>query len=240
MQKKFQTYRKALGFLLLGAVGLISGCAGSNGQLASTQSSPTTIHYEFTGIPPLYFGYGSSVPLTKELSLTAAHVAKLNFANVVAYHPTCDLAIIESDNSQAVLPTLGFVRQGESVFTYGMDGFGEMLTGKGTYHLDLTFANRQYLEDCPGSVMDAPIRGGMSGGATYNAQGELVGVITAMASKWDTRLANGKELPYDRLSLFVSMNYVQDWLNSEVQNYYFDTAYALNWSLDSTQLVNAE
>ncbi|WPC74258.1 S1 family peptidase [Vibrio porteresiae] len=213
---------------------ITTGCAMSNGPLItleSTDSNQPAIDYEMIGIPLLYQGFGSSVPITKELSLTAAHVAKFNWDLVVAYHPDCDIAIIKSDNSKVEnFPDLGLVYVNETVITYGKDGFGNMLKGKGVYHTDLHFSNNSYFKKCNASITDAPIREGMSGGGAFNEKGELIGIIAAIASKRNTRLANGEKLPYDRLSLFVSLNFVKDWLNSEVDNFYQSKDSVLTWS----------
>ncbi|MFC3024564.1 serine protease [Vibrio zhugei] len=219
---------------------LTVGCASSNGPLTKVESHEATpaIDYEMVGIPLLYQGFGSSVPLTRDLSLTAAHVAKLNWDNVIAYHPQCDIAIVKSNNSGALLPDLGLVYTNENITTYGKDGTGNLLKGEGKYRLDLNFANHSYFKHCQASVTDAPIREGMSGGGAFNSRGELVGIISAMASS-NTRLANGEKLPYDRLSLFVSLNQVRGWLNQTVSNYYGTNELVLNWGTPSNeQLAN--
>ena len=77
---------------------ILGGCTGSNGQLTVVEQHPD-LDYELTGIPLLFFGFGTSTPITPELSLTVAHVAKLNYDKVIAYHPQCDLAIVESRNT---------------------------------------------------------------------------------------------------------------------------------------------
>ena len=225
--------------LIIGALSLLAtGCASSNGPLATLESNNANvpvIDYEMVGIPLLYQGFGSSVPITKDLSLTAAHVAKVNWDSVVAYHPECDIAIIKSDNSKVTsFPDMGLVYVNETVITYGKDGFGNLLSGKGVYHIDLNFTNNSYFKKCNASITDAPIREGMSGGGAFNERGELIGIISSMASTYNTRLANGEKLPYDRLSLFVSLNFVKDWLNSEVDNFYRSKDGVLTWNPAAT------
>ncbi|WP_261821303.1 S1 family peptidase [Vibrio palustris] len=179
-----------------------------------------TIDYEFVGIPFLYHGFGSSVPITRDLSLTAAHVARVNWDDVIAYHPRCDIAIIRADNRLArKLPDLGLIHTNEDMTTYGRDGTGNLLKGEGKYRLDINFSNHSFFDHCQASVTDAPIREGMSGGGAFNSHGELVGIISAMASS-NTRLANGEKLPFERLSLFVSLNQVRDWLDLEIAKHY--------------------
>ena len=130
----------------------------------------------------------------------------------------------------------------EEVITYGKDGFGNILKGQGVYHIDLNFTNNSYFKKCNASITDAPIREGMSGGGAFNERGELIGIISSMASIRNTRLANGEKLPYDRLSLFVSLNFVKDWLNSEVDNFYQSKNRVLSWSpsnISSSQLAKS-
>lgn len=218
---------------------ILVGCAGSNGRTMKAQNPPA-INYEFTGIPLLYFGYGSSVPLTPNLSLTAAHVAKMNYAKVVAYHPTCDVALIESDNQHVVLPELGLVYQGEKIEAFGVSGSGDVVMGKGTYHLDLNFVNSRYFSQCPASITDAPIRSGMSGGGAFNAQGELVGILAAIANKADTRLVNGEELDIERLSIFVSINFIQPWLKTQVNTYHHGEYQWPNVETNETRLARQQ
>lgn len=208
---------------LLLCVGVLSGCVSSNGTTQEAKHYPE-LDYEFIGIPLLAFGSGTSVPLTPELSITAAHVARFGYDKVVAYHPHCDIAIIETDNNSDDISLTGKVFSGESVTTFGMDLFGGMLTSQGLYHLDLNFVNEDDYSTCPASVMDAPIEAGMSGGGVYNRDSELVGIITAFASKEGTKLLNGDPLEIDRLSIFVSTLYLEPWVEETLNDYYHDDA----------------
>jgi S1-C subfamily serine protease len=117
--------------------------------------------------------------------------------------------------------------------TYGVNAFGDVVSGSGFYRKDLTFPHSRYFSRCNASVTDASVHSGMSGGGAFNLQGELVGIIAAIASKHNTRLANGKPLPYQRLSLFVSLNYVKTWLAQELSQYY-------NTRVDVTKLLTNE
>lgn len=208
----------------------LTGCILSNGPLQVVASSEApAIDFDITGVPPFYIGYGSSVPITENLSLTAAHVAKLNYARVIAYHPICDIALIGADNRGKKFPSMGLVYKNQAVTTYGINFNGDILMGRGYYRRDIKFVNYSYFNRCPASVMDAPIQNGMSGGGTFNSFDDLVGIIVASADKSDTRLVNGEMLPYDRISLFVSTNYVRDWLNDTVEQYYGDAPLRLVW-----------
>ncbi len=218
-----------LGLTVLSA-SILTGCANGPLEHVASTNSPSSINYETVGIPLLLGGFGSSVPLTKDLSLTAAHVAKYNWKSVVSYNPKCDIAIIKSNNSEDKLPTLGTVYTNEPVYSYGEGIFGYTLKGTGKYRLDLNFKNTKY-SDCEVSISDTPIQHGMSGGGFYNSKGELVGIISSIAS--DVKLADGSELPYKRLSVFISVNGVKGWINKTVQDYAenHNVKENINWNL---------
>ena len=71
-----------------------------NGTLNyATKTNAPDLGYLPIGIPFLLGGHGTSIPLTKDLSLTAKHVAMLSYNRVVKYHQSCDVALIKEDNS---------------------------------------------------------------------------------------------------------------------------------------------
>lgn len=205
-----------------------SGCVGSNGHLEPVKEHPT-LDYEMTGIPLVFFGFGTSTPLTPQLSLTAAHVAKLSYDKVVAYHPYCDIAIVESNNDALEYPELGLIYRSQAVQTFGMSPTGDVLSGSGVYHRDLMLQDTSYFKKCPASITDAPVQDGMSGGGVYSSRGALVGIISARADPGNIRLINGEEHGIERISIFVPLNYVRDWLEEEVGSYYSNELYSLRW-----------
>ncbi|MGF1721670.1 serine protease [Vibrio kyushuensis] len=206
-------------FIIILASIALSGCVHSNGVTQSAMKHPD-INYEFLGVPILFQGYGTSVPITNELSLTAAHVALLSYNKVIAYHPHCDIALIQSDNTLDNLSPLGSVYPGELVKAFGMNATGDVITSSGIYHLDLNFVNDKNYAECPSSITDAAIQGGMSGGGAYNEKDELVGILTGIADKRDTRLLNGEPLDIERLSIFIPTHYLQPWIEENMANYY--------------------
>lgn len=221
------------GFLVRPSLTLIillvtSGCVGSNGHLESVKEHPA-LDYEMTGIPLVVFGFGTSTPLTPQLSLTVAHVAKINYDKVVAYHPYCDIAIVESNNDALEYPELGVIYPRQAVQTFGMSPTGDVLSGSGVYHRDLMLVDTSYFQKCPASITDAPVQDGMSGGGVYSSRGTLVGIISARADPDNIRLMNGEEHGIERISIFVALNYVRDWLEEEVSNYYNNELYSLKW-----------
>ncbi|GIB16265.1 TPA: serine protease [Vibrio cholerae] len=196
----------------------LAACA-SNGETKIASYDYPSIDFEITGIPPIYFGYGSSVPISEHLSLTAAHVAKLNYTRVIAYHPTCDIALVESDNRGKKMSKLGLVYPDQSLKTLGVDAVGRTIYGDGKYFTDLYFTNYEYFTKCPASITDAPIQSGMSGGGAYNSDGELVGIIAAMIDPHTVKIDGRPFKIADRLSAFVSINFIANWLYDSIEEY---------------------
>lgn len=208
---------KISAILLITCLFELQGCLASNGRTYLSKEPPE-IDYEFTGIPLVYMGFGSSVPLTAHLSLTAAHVAELAHVKVVSYHPSCDVAIIESDNHGKVIAKRGLVYQGQKVALYGKRFDSETIQSNGVYHFDLIFVNDKRFRKCQASITDAAVQSGMSGGGAYNEEGELVGIISGLASESTQRL-DGEPIDLDRLSVFISINYIRPWLDSVMQDW---------------------
>ncbi len=223
-------------FVAIATLLLLVGCVGSNGKVTVTNEHPA-LDYEFTGIPLLFFGFGTSTPITPELSLTVAHVAKLNYDKVVAYHPYCDIAIVKSNNSALDYPNLGLVFPNQPVRTFGMSPTGDVLTGSGRYRRDLLLVEVPYFKKCPASVTDAPVQDGMSGGGVYNDNGSLVGIIAARANPRDIRLLSGEPHGLERISIFVPLNYVRDWLEGAVDDFYGNQQYSLRWEKDDKSML---
>jgi hypothetical protein len=197
----------------------LTGCFLVNGKLETVpEKNKPAITYLPIGIPFLLGGHGSSVPLTENLSLTAKHIATYTYNSVVAYHPDCDIAIIEQKNNKDELVALGDVYPEQGVSTYGRGLTGNLLEGKGKYYLDVNFIDSDLFKNCPASVMDAPIQSGMSGGGVFNDSGELVGIISGMSGA-DFKLLDGKELNLERVSVFVSTHFVKKWIAEQVAQY---------------------
>jgi hypothetical protein len=202
--------------LVLTFTAMLAGC--SNGHLEKYTSNEVHTDSQVIGIPVLFGGHGSSVPFTEDLSLTAAHVAEVDYSKVVAYHPSCDLAIVEKDNKGKKLAKIGKVYQGGKVYTIGkgLPFPTHELIGSGTYIRDLKFANNQYYKDCPASLVSAAVQVGMSGGGAYNEQMELVGILSSMATRI-TVLETGEEIPDS--SIIVPILYAEEWIKKVVKEY---------------------
>ncbi|WP_129120592.1 S1 family peptidase [Veronia nyctiphanis] len=205
-------------YLLLSAS--LQGCFLTNGptQFADEKTAPD-LNYLPIGIPFVLGGFGSSVPLTEELSLTAKHVAQYDFSEVVAYHPNCDVAIIKADNSDKKLPLLGKVFPNDNLNVYGFGMTGKVITGKGKYFLDVNFLDSAIFKKCPASITDAPIQSGMSGGGVYNEKGHLVGIISGMSGS-GFKVLGQQDLGNKRTSVFISSLFIKGWLQYTVDKYH--------------------
>lgn len=139
----------------------LMGC--SNGALRNYNGDSVTIDTQLIGTPWLLGGYGSSIPLTEDLSLTAKHVASYDYSNTIAYHPTCDVAIIERENQGKNIPSFGLIEENQAVKTFGRSIINPCKTiyGKGVLHLTESQWND---DECLVGLIDAPIQIGMSGG----------------------------------------------------------------------------
>lgn len=202
------------------ALASLQGCFLVNGPLEyADETNAPSVSYLPIGVPFLLGGHGSSVPISEKLSLTAKHIAKLDYSEVVAYHPHCDVAIIKENNQGRTIAPLGTVAQTEPVTTVGMGLTGKVLVGKGMYYLDVNFVDSAMFANCPASITDAPVQSGMSGGGTYNYKGELVGIVSGMSGS-GFRLLDGTELGNERTSIFVSTLYIKPWLIEVLEQYY--------------------
>ncbi|OOF21168.1 S1 family peptidase [Salinivibrio sp. IB872] len=196
----------------------MAGCTVSNGDHRVVTTHPPIDMVKPSSL--LERGkFGTSVPITPTLSLTAAHVADFSRDKVIAVHPRCDVALIEADNRDLALPPLGLVYQGDAIEVYGKSSAGNVLNASGHYYMDLMISGFKEVENCPSSITDAPVRGGMSGGGAFNSNGELVGILVGFAHPEKTTLDNGERLDLARMTIFVSINYIHAWLETKAARY---------------------
>lgn len=198
----------------------LAGCVLSNGPLSIVnQAHSPSVNYLPIGIPFIFGGHGTSIPITQNLSLTAKHVATQTHYTIVAAHPDCDIAIIQENNSHAKFPALGLIYPKASLSTYGKDMIGNLISGEGKYFQDVHFLDSALFQKCPASITDAPVQSGMSGGGVFNQQGELVGIISGL-SNHQFKLVNGFDLGNQRTSIFVPIFYVKEWLIRKIDSFY--------------------
>lgn len=196
----------------------LSGCTTANGTHQITDSHPALALKKSQSFAQKG-KFGTSVPIPPTLSLTAAHVGEFIESKVIARHPVCDVALIAADNRHHPLPDLGLVYQGDPVQVFGHASNGDVLTAEGLYYMDLMIRGFPEVEDCPSSITDAPVRGGMNGGGAFNAEQELVGILVGYAYPERTRLDSGQTLNLDRMTIFVAINYLRPWLEVNAARY---------------------
>ncbi len=208
-------------WFILALILIVQGCTLSNGKLEQADNNVPYVDYLPLGIPYVAAGHGTAVPLTEEVSLTAKHVAELDFSKVIAYHPSCDLALIRQDNRNKPLPTLGIIFSNQIVTTVGKDRDGKTLIGQGRYYRDIYLSEHELFEQCPASIVDAPVQSGMSGGGVYNPDAELVGIISAKV--YEVTLEDGSIVQTDRVSIFVPLLFARDWLIEQLDHFYLNS-----------------
>lgn len=192
----------------------LTGCVFSSNGSVTSPKHDLEVGYSFTGIPLLLGSSGSSVPISTKVSITAAHVAKYSFDDVIAVHPFCDIALIKSDNSQKDIPEFGYVYPNSVLINGGRNLFGVLVESQGIYITDLQFDN--LYSKCHTSISTAPLQSGMSGGGAYNDKLELVGINFAIMDKinvFDERYSAVETL--DRNSAFVPLAFISDWVKEK-------------------------
>lgn len=149
---------------------LVSGLTGrSVGHYVYSKDAEKRIDMTVTGIPTvLGIGtLGTTIPLTQEYSLTAAHAAKFSLYRVKAWHPECDLAVVWHKNSEINLPpNFRNSHIGDQVNLYGYSFISAMpVSSSGQNLINTTLANTWSKPDCIVVAANAGVVKGMSGGA---------------------------------------------------------------------------
>ncbi|MCE0489734.1 serine protease [Pantoea sp. Mb-10] len=201
------------------AVLSLSGC--SVGHYEYSREAAQRVDMTVTGIPTvLGIGtLGTTIPLTPEYSLTAAHVAKFSLYRVKAWHPECDIAVVYHKNSVPRLPpTFRNSHIGDRVNLYGYSFISAMPVASSGKNLTNTqLANSWNKPDCVVVAADAGVVKGMSGGAVYNASDDtLAGVIVGYSSEIEDN-KSGKTL-FRNVALYVPYARFQAWLTDVVKS----------------------
>lgn len=190
---------------------ILSGC--SVGKYDYSSEAMKRVDMNFTGIPTV-LGIGSlgtSIPITPEYSLTAAHVAKLSVQKVKAYHPYCDLAIIYHKNDIKTLPKFRDGAIGESVKMYGYSFISAMPVESSGVNLTLTgIRNEWNKRPCVAMASNAGVVKGMSGGAVYNSDDTIGGVIIGFTN--ELKRPKKSPVPLKDVSLYIPYQDFKEWL----------------------------
>ncbi|WP_075181897.1 trypsin-like peptidase domain-containing protein [Pantoea sp. 1.19] len=198
-------------FALALALLCLTGC--SVGEYRYSQQAMHRVDMNFTGIPTLLgIGtLGSSIPVTPEYSLTAAHVAKYSLQRVKAWHPDCDLAIIWHKNDARTLATFRNGSIGDPITMYGYSFISAMpVESRGVNLAKTRINNRWNSRDCLAFATNAGAVQGMSGGAVYNADETIGGVIVGFSDEIKNS-RSGKVILKD-VSLYIPYASFEAWL----------------------------
>lgn len=197
----------------------LTGC--SVGHYEYSREAEKRVDMTVTGIPTvLGVGtLGTTIPLTPNHSLTAAHVAKYSLYRVKAWHPECDLAVVYHKNSEANLPpSFRNSHIGDKVNLYGYSFISAMpVSSTGKNLVNTTLANDWNKANCVVVAANAGVVKGMSGGAVYNASDDtLAGVIIGYSQRINDN-HSGKTL-YKDVALYVPYARFQTWLDDAVKS----------------------
>lgn len=194
---------------------VLSGC--SVGHTEYSRTAMQHVDMSFTGIPTILgLGtLGSSIPITPEYSLTAAHVAKFAVQRVKAYHPYCDLAIIYHKNDAATLAKFRSSEIGDPVRMYGYSFISAMpVESSGSNLARTAIRNSWNKKPCMAMASNAGVVKGMSGGAVYNADNTLGGVIVGFSDEIKSN-RSGKIVLKD-VSLYIPYSDFKYWLKQNI------------------------
>lgn len=193
----------------------LSGC--SVGHTEYSRTALQHVDMSVTGIPTvLGMGIlGTTIPLTPEYSLTAAHVAKTAVQRVKAYHPYCDVAIIYHKNSPDTLAKFRTSAVGEPIKMYGYSFISAMPVESSGVNLARTaITNNWNKKPCMAMASNAGVVQGMSGGAVYNADQTIGGVIVGYTHQISNM--QSKKVILKDVSLYIPYGDFKRWLESNI------------------------
>ena len=199
---------------------LLTGCGVGHTEYSKEAYKRTD--FNFVGIPTILGAgiSGTSVPISPDYSLTAAHIAKLMMYRVKAYHPDCDLALIYHRNHEKSYPAFRENERGEKVNMYGYSFMSGMpVESSGTSLGDTVTQTGYNNELCKLAYTTAGAVPGMAGGAVYNSRDNtLAGIIEGYSSKVTSYASNtetGKTESKD-VSLYVPYKNFSKWLKEKM------------------------
>ncbi|WP_312757118.1 serine protease [Pantoea brenneri] len=193
----------------------LTGC--SVGHTEYSRTAMQHVDMSVTGIPTILgLGtLGTSIPLTPEYSLTAAHVAKTAVQRVKSYHPYCDLAIIYHKNDAKTLAQFRSSDIGDPVKMYGYSFISALPVESSGVNLARTaIRNGWNKSPCIAMASNAGVVQGMSGGGVYNNDETLGGVIVGYSDAIKNG-RNGKVILKD-VSLYIPYGQFKNWLQANL------------------------
>ncbi|WP_312054440.1 serine protease [Pantoea brenneri] len=193
----------------------LTGC--SVGHTEYSRTAMQHVDMSVTGIPTILgLGtLGTSIPLTPEYSLTAAHVAKTAVQRVKSYHPYCDLAIIYHKNDAKTLAQFRSSDIGDPVKMYGYSFISALPVESSGVNLARTaIRNGWNKSPCIAMASNAGVVQGMSGGGVYNNDETLGGVIVGYSDAIKNS-RNGKVILKD-VSLYIPYGQFKNWLQANL------------------------
>lgn len=202
------------GLALLSLI-LLSGC--SVGKYEYSQEALKRVDMNFVGVPTILGigALGTSIPVTSEYSLTAAHVAKFTVHKVKAYHPYCDLAIIHHKNNIKDLPDFRATKIGDSVRMYGYSFFTAMPVESSGVNLATTgITNSWNKQPCEAMASNAGVVQGMSGGGVYHGDDSIGGVIVGYTNA--VKNTATQETKLKDVSLYIPYQVFEEWLQESI------------------------
>lgn len=195
----------------------LTGC--SVGHYEYSKESLNRTDMNFIGIPTILGigALGSSVPITPEYSLTAAHVAKYMMYKVKSYHPTCDLAIIYHKNKQKDFPVFRNSLINENINMYGYSFYTAMpVESQGKTLANVQVNSSWNKKRCLLVATNAGVVQGMSGGAVYNKKDNTLAGIVEGYSHSIKKINNPSIEIYKDVSFYIPYNNFSKWLEKEI------------------------
>lgn len=197
---------------------LLAGC--SVGKYEYSREAEKRVDMTVTGIPTvLGVGtLGTTIPITAEYSLTAAHVAKYSLYKVKSYHPECDLAVVYHKNGDVPPPHFRNGRIGDKVNLYGYSFISALpVSSSGTNLVNTGLKNDWNKVSCVVVASNAGVVKGMSGGAVYNVSDDSIGGVIVGYSNKINDIKSGKML-YKDVSLYVPYARFKTWLEEAIKS----------------------
>ncbi|ARN69923.1 hypothetical protein FORC36_5406 (plasmid) [Vibrio vulnificus] len=174
--------RKALVALPLISSIMLTGCAG-NGLVTPT-TEIDDIDLKYLGVPGVLAMQGSAVRIDENWLLTAKHNSFFILFDDVYEHPLCDIALIK-DKGKIDNQTKQTLVNADEKVTH--KGYGSFLAIPAKS--DGEFLQYLTVDNCTVGLTNAPMWAGMSGGAVYNSNQELIGINKAIV--WSVKLNEG-------------------------------------------------